>query len=171
MREFGHHTMKPRMHNPKIIEHRWALINQTQHLYTKLDGDPDCIGLVYARRGNIVRAQRGDFVHFNLLCPLERGGYDGGAFNFDLDDGTQIENSGAWSSRPGVVNKFFPELDECVDVGCDGIARYMTAKSLIEYLDRVSDPMQMFRTINSYGEVVYYFGYVPYGIENEQRIR
>lgn len=158
----------------KILEHKFWEYNGSALLSLRVDKEPDWVKAdrVYTKRESIVRCQQGDMVYFNSICDLADGGYGRQSFSFNLDDGTKLENVGAWSSRPSVVNMLFPECDCCMNVGMTdgpkvggGVATNMTIKSLVDYLDSVNDPMPLWRVVESSGEICFYFKSFPSYIE------
>jgi len=85
-----------------------------------VDKIPSREELVYRRliigEGAIYYAEKGGFVHFLYHNPYNEEGYGGRVFRLNVQYGDRIKTEiikGPWSSRPGVINNYFPH---CVEV-------------------------------------------------------
>lgn len=76
----------------------------------------------------------GDFVSFFSTDGRPTTGFGGATFEGTFKDGTKYRYEGAWSSRAGVVNKVFPEL-QVVDVAFQPqhLASHIRAAAMIEW--------------------------------------
>lgn len=86
----------------------------------------------FEERSGIYRAQDGDVVEY-FSYDKPGGGFGGREFTLDMVDGTQRTLIGPWSSRAGVVNKFFPDREpiiECVDM--NNCVRAVTLRKLMQ---------------------------------------
>lgn len=83
----------------------------------------DRAALRYTKRHTIHRADQGPIVRYFSSDGKPTNGFGGAEFSGTFVDGTTFKYQGAWSSRAGAVNIFWPE-DRIVDVD---IGMYATA--------------------------------------------
>lgn len=98
-------------------------------------------------RNGLYRSQIGNSISFKAYT-APGDGYGGSTFNVGLKDGTRLDMKGPWSSRPGCVNKYFPDRPLVVGVNTTdnairfqqphfgGFAGDIAADHLIEWFRR-----------------------------------
>lgn len=87
--------------------------------------------LRYEKRHTIHRADQGPLVRYFSSDGKPTDGFGGAEFAGTFIDGTKFKYQGAWSSRAGAVNIFWPE-DRVVDVDIGMYATAVKADWLIE---------------------------------------
>ena len=165
----------------RIVNHEWTQRNGAWDLFLQVDKEdfrkrvytPHAFPRIFKRKdcpdgAILVRSEEGIFVTFHAVqMDPKRGGYGGSVFKFYIDDGTVLENVGAWSSRASVINHYFPEEAECTEVvyndrpGGGGIAGAATIQGLMEYFESKDEYVPIYRCVDSDGEIRFFFREMP----------
>lgn len=96
---------------------------------------------VWEQKGGLHRHHDGIWVHYfyNDMSGRPTHGFGGAIFQGTFRDGTPFKYVGAWSSRPGCINRDWPDSRIVGAVTDKRIASAVTADALIEWW-RVAKP-------------------------------
>ena len=116
---------------PIFVVKMSRVASTNEFIYARHEVDPNSI---------LYLGTLGDQVNFFCHNRLNERGYGGRVYNLRLLDGSTVDIKGPWSSRSGVMNKYFghstPAVDDtdcCVEVvGDDCYACSVTATALIK---------------------------------------
>jgi len=131
-------------------------------LYLTVDEIPHVEGMIFTRKGDLYWAEEDGFVKFYSHNFRNQTGYGGKEFILKMETEEIVSLKGPWSSRSGIMNRYFPE---CVEVIINGISGCVLVSWMKENLSVVDIEVDGHETgklimdkIDMFGEYSYKFG-------------
>ena len=133
--------------------------DNSAHLMVLVDKIPEYDELVYTKRGGHYYAEKDGYVkfHYHSGNPKRQEGYGGAVFHLKLDDGTETDLIGPWSSNSGSMNQqgFGPCLEvsitdepQCWERGYTFYAGAITVELALQALKVWERPPQLRKSFN-----------------------
>ena len=148
----------------------WANEPQFQVLVDKMPSHDELRheSLQVRNNSRLLFAEKDGYVHFTALNtdsngnPIKDDGYGGRHRSFTLTDDSILEVSGGWSSRTGVMNKYFTQSMEVsitdsptsYERGYTFYAGAITLLSALVAVERLLLDIKIIK-VNSHGEAIY----------------
>jgi hypothetical protein len=117
--------------------------------------------------GDFLLSVAGERARYYVTCPLERGGFGGNRFTFNLADGSVLKDVGAWSSRCAIMNTLFASQIVTCASNTGGCA--VTIDGLVRWLnEQETKPFSIWRAkfLHLDDEIIYVIGYPDGTLKN-----